>query len=112
MDKHHPYIAIIEDYYKTSKGNYLCREKGNDLSTHPYDWPIFIPEEFTKEISKLPIYGILIKDKNQAFVNGERITCRVLSYDHKKLQDILDRPIKDKEDCRNEILEFLRKNNK
>jgi hypothetical protein len=90
MNQKYPYIAIIEDFYKTSKGNYLCREKGKDLSTHPYDWPIFVPEQHAKEISVFPIHGILTKEKNNAFVNGERITCRLLSYDVEKLKGMLN----------------------
>jgi hypothetical protein len=88
--KKYPYIAIIEKIYHASTGNCLGREKDKDLNTHPYDWPIFIPKEFAEQITTLPIYGILIKDKNTAFKNGERITCRVLNYDLEKLKEIIN----------------------
>jgi hypothetical protein len=86
----YPYIATIEEIYTASTGNCLGREKGKDLKTHPYEWPIFIPKEFAQQIISLPIYGILIKDRNIAFKNGERITCRVLSYDLEKLKEIIN----------------------
>ena len=82
----YPYIATIEEIYHASTGNCLGREKGKDFNTHPYEWPIFIPKEFAEQITTLPIYGILIKDRNTAFNNGERITCRVLRYSLEELQ--------------------------
>lgn len=110
MEQEYPYIAIIEDFYKTSKGNYLCREKGKDLNTHPYDWPIFIPEEYSKEITTLPIFGIIIKDYNQAFRGGERITCRKLSYDFNTLQEIVNESFTEEGRKRAKIWERLRRN--
>lgn len=92
MQKQYPYIAIIEDFYKASTGNYLCREKGKDLTTHPYDWPIFIDghigEKMQKE--KFPIYGLIVMQKAPKFRNGERITCISLSYDLQEITDELN----------------------
>jgi hypothetical protein len=110
MEKEYPYVAIIEEYYKTSKGNYLCREKDQDINTHPYDWPIFVPEEYTKEISSLPVFGLIIKDYNQAFRGGERITCRKLSYDSNQLQSIVDESFTEEGRKRAEIWDRLRRN--
>lgn len=67
VKEEYPYIAIIEEVYKTKTGNFLCREKGKDLNIHLYEWPIFIAKEDTQKITTLPVYGILIKDYNSAF---------------------------------------------
>ena len=110
MEKKYSYVAVIEDYYKTSKGNYLCREKDQDMNTHPYDWPIFIPEEFTKEITSLPIFGIIINDYNKAFRGKERITCRKLSYDIDHLQSIVDESFTEEGIKRAELWDRLKRN--
>lgn len=75
----YPYIASIEDIYKASTGNYLCREKGKDLTTHPHEWPIFIESHIGDKIGELPIFGFLVKQINPKFRNGERITCIYIS---------------------------------
>lgn len=97
MEKKYPYVAIIEEYYKTSNGNFLCREKDQDINTHPYDWPIFVPEEFTYQIKSLPIYGILYKESHQAFRGGERITCYIVSHHKEELENIIN-PVLNEED--------------
>lgn len=87
-----PYIAKIDEIYKTGNGNLFCREEGKSEFEHHLDWPIFIPKEIADNVFEIPFYGIIITVNNPAFFNdGRRLTCRTISKDIEALETIIEK---------------------